>query len=97
MLRLNGFCVVQIGNGAAQFEHAMIGPGAKVHLLYGGAHEVFASFIELTKLLYFGWSHVAITGFAISAHIPGAANGALQPCAKMSAAKLHRSTWLPVR
>jgi len=45
MLRLNGFCVVQIGNGAAQLEHPMIGPCAEIHLLHGGAHKIFAGFV----------------------------------------------------
>ena len=50
----------QIGNGAAEFEDAMIGPRTKVHLLHGGAHEVFAGFIQLAKHLHFGRPHVTI-------------------------------------
>ena len=38
----------------------MIGAGAQIHLLHGGAHEILASLIELTEHLHFGRSHVAI-------------------------------------
>jgi hypothetical protein len=43
----------QIGNGACQLEDAVIGAGAQIHLLHGGAHEISAGFIQLAKYLHF--------------------------------------------
>lgn len=37
-----------------QFQHPMIGPCAEIHLLHGGAHKIFAGFIQLAKHLHFG-------------------------------------------
>ena len=42
----------QIRDGARQLQHAMIGSGTQIHLLYCGTHEVFSRFIQFTTALY---------------------------------------------
>jgi hypothetical protein len=49
----------QIRNCARQLQHPVIDAYAPIHLL-GGAHEVFARFIQLAKQLDIRRPHVAV-------------------------------------
>ncbi len=55
MRHLNARLTAEIRNRAAEFEHAMIGAGAQIHLLHGSAHQLFAGLLQLTEFLHFGY------------------------------------------
>ena len=50
----------EVGDGAGQFEDAVVGAGAEVHLADGGLHQVFAGLIDLAVALDLGGTHVAV-------------------------------------
>lgn len=66
----------QIGDGARQFEHAMVGTGGQLKLVHGGFHEVAARIIQLAELAHLGWTHFGVeadggTGETLRLDIPG--------------------------
>ena len=50
----------EVGDGAGEFEDAVVGAGAEVHLTDGGLHQVFAVLIDLAVALDLGGTHVAV-------------------------------------
>ena len=79
MVRRDQLAPGKVGDGARQFEHAMIGPRREVQLLHRGFHELFGRWLDLTKLTYLGWSH-----FGVAGHF-----GAAEPLQLSFAGRLH--------
>ena len=52
----------QVGDRAGQFEDAVIGAGAQIHLAHRGLHQTLARLLQLTETLHFGRTHIPIDG-----------------------------------
>lgn len=62
MIGLNVVALSQVSDGAGQFQDAVVGTSREVELLHGRLQQLFGGRLDLTKLAYFGWSHVGIAG-----------------------------------
>ncbi len=57
---LNGFCGVEIGDGAGDFQDAVIGAGTKIQITHGGAEDLFGSGFHPANLMKGFAAHVGI-------------------------------------
>lgn len=57
---LDAFAARQIGDGASQFEDAMIGAGAELELAHGGAQQAAAGVVDPAERAHLGHTHIGV-------------------------------------
>ena len=67
---------VEIGDGAGEFQDAVVGAGGELQLLDRSLEQAIAGFVEPAVILDLGWSHIrvelgAVAAVAVGLSLPG--------------------------